>query len=1004
MELVVGASEATMKSLLGKLGGLLSQEYTLIRGVNGDLQYINDELRTMPSFLRAVGKGHGHGHDDLMDDWMKQIRDITYDIEDCIDDSADRLHGLRSDVCCYFLVNSMYEVLTWWPRRDVASRISVLKMRAQQIGERRNRYGVNNPETGAGGAPTGTRGTAVGFDAADNQEESLQLVALKGPVGVEEHMRELEKPVTCIVGFGGVGKTAIATALYRRFGDKFHHRAMVTVSQISDLGGILRSIDDQVRPQASNEKQQSSSAESGVTAAIKGVRGHISRGTSAVMAKCCGGAGILEEDRAKLDLLKKDLKEHFKENSYLILIDDVWSATTLDNIINALPENKDSRIIVTTRFHAVATTRRGEGDIRRVKGLGDEQSEKLFWQAFLESKGSEDAIRHDPLDGDKPAELPNQAVSEPDGSKDVIPDKVWKMCGGLPLAIVIMAGYVACNSRKSEKEWLDLCSSIFPESGKDRSKAGGKELTQEEVGKIISHCYNDMPAEIKTCSLYLSIFPKGHRISRKRLTRRWIAEGFVCEKQGLSVEDVAETYFNHLIRRKIIRAAEHSSNGKVKKCVVHDMVLEHIVAKASEENFITVVGGSWVMQPPTSKVRRLSLQGSDSKRSKDTEKMNLSHVRSVTMFGSLNNQLPSRSFKFGIVQVLDLEGCTGFKHHHTEEICKMLHVKYLSLRKTDIKKLPERIRKLKNLETLDIRGTNVVELPNTICQLERLVNILGGDKTTRVALKLPEELKKKKMKALRILSGIEIAGGSADFHHLTELRKLAIYKLKATKNDPSFKELSSSIEYLGGYSLQTLVIDDESSEFIKSLDDLSSPPKFLVALELSGKIVKLPCWIKQLSSLKKLTLSITAPRTDNLKQLSDLEALFSLTFSFSFRAEKQDPETLTILAKNKLLPCCGGEITVPDGGFKSLKLLCFSAPLLPSLIFSGQAMPELERLELRFNILEGLFGAENLAKLKEVHLTLDDKAGEGITTEIVSEMESAMKRTGGKTPQIILHQ
>ncbi|KAF7072740.1 hypothetical protein CFC21_077830 [Triticum aestivum] len=206
MELVVGASEATMKSLLGKLGGLLSQEYTLNRGVNGDLQYINDELRTMQSFLRAVGKGHGHGHDDLMDDWMKQIRDITYDIEDCIDDSADRLHGLRSDVCCYFLVNSVYEVLTWWPRRDVASRISVLKMRAQQIGERRNRYGVNNPETGAGGAPTGTRGTAVGFDAADNQEESLQLVAFKGPVGVEEHMRELEKPVTCIVGSAGWGR------------------------------------------------------------------------------------------------------------------------------------------------------------------------------------------------------------------------------------------------------------------------------------------------------------------------------------------------------------------------------------------------------------------------------------------------------------------------------------------------------------------------------------------------------------------------------------------------------------------------------------------------------------------------------------------------------------------------------------------------------------------------------------------------------------------------------
>lgn len=47
MEFVVGASEATMRSLLGKLGGLLAQEYTLIRGVRGDIQYINDELATM---------------------------------------------------------------------------------------------------------------------------------------------------------------------------------------------------------------------------------------------------------------------------------------------------------------------------------------------------------------------------------------------------------------------------------------------------------------------------------------------------------------------------------------------------------------------------------------------------------------------------------------------------------------------------------------------------------------------------------------------------------------------------------------------------------------------------------------------------------------------------------------------------------------------------------------------------------------------------------------------
>ena len=85
------------------------------------------------------------------------------------------------------------------------------------------------------------------------------------------------------------------------------------------------------------------------------------------------------------------------------------------------------------------------------------------------------------------------------------------------------------------------------------------------------------------------------------------------------------------------------------------------------------------------------------------------------------------------------------------------------------------------------------------------------------------------MKALRILSGIEISGGSVDLNHLAELRKLAIYKLKTMGGAACFKDLISSIEYLGGYSLHTLVIDDGSCEFIKSLDDLSYHPSQIIS-------------------------------------------------------------------------------------------------------------------------------------------------------------------------------
>lgn len=74
-----------MKSLLSKLGGLLAHEYSLIRGVRGDIQYINDEMASMQAFLGDLSAGpRGGGHDRRMKDWMKQIRGVTYDTEDCV--------------------------------------------------------------------------------------------------------------------------------------------------------------------------------------------------------------------------------------------------------------------------------------------------------------------------------------------------------------------------------------------------------------------------------------------------------------------------------------------------------------------------------------------------------------------------------------------------------------------------------------------------------------------------------------------------------------------------------------------------------------------------------------------------------------------------------------------------------------------------------------------------------------------------------------------------------
>lgn len=240
---------------------------------------------------------------------------------------------------------------------------------------------------------------------------------------------------------------------------------------------------------------------------------------------------------------------------YLLLIDDVWSAKTWDSIRTCLPDEniKGSRIIVTTRFQVVGATcsqRDGTDYVHLVDILNDDDAKILFDQSVSESTIN--------------------------GESSAVPENIWKVCVGLPLAIVTMAGLVACNPTKSNGDWIEVCR---PFAEQETS------LSLERVTGILNCCYNDLHADVKTCLLYLSIFPKGWKISRKRIIRRWIAEGFVSEKQGLSEEGVAEAYFNQLTRRKVIRPVEYSSNGKVKTFLVHDMILEYIMSKSNEENF-----------------------------------------------------------------------------------------------------------------------------------------------------------------------------------------------------------------------------------------------------------------------------------------------------------------------------------------------------------------------------------------------------------------------------------
>ena len=108
--------------------------------------------------------------------------------------------------------------------------------------------------------------------------------------------------------------------------------------------------------------------------------------------------------------------------------------------------------------------------------------------------------------------------------------KIVERCEGLPLAIVTIGGLLSSKD-KVVFEWCKLQESLSSEFETDSHL--------RSITKILSFSYHELPYNLKACFLYFGMFPEDYSINCARLIRLWIAEDFVKEKQGLTLEDVA---------------------------------------------------------------------------------------------------------------------------------------------------------------------------------------------------------------------------------------------------------------------------------------------------------------------------------------------------------------------------------------------------------------------------------------------------------------------------------
>ncbi|KAM3271633.1 hypothetical protein ACQJBY_042064 [Aegilops geniculata] len=977
--------ERTSVAVLSNVVQLVGQEFRQLRTVRGEVTELRDELATMNTLLRMQSEADASGLSHFVLEWMNQIRELAYDAEDCVDLYLFRISCPTGDSSWYMYIwsKTKHQLAMLFPRRRLAGDIRALRDRAVVISERHARYGVSlELLKRTASSDLVPQGVAASARALHHDNDPNQLVGikaeelankLKGEDGVE---KDKELKVLFIVGFGGLGKTTLAMEVCRQLGPVFDCQAKVSVSQTfgsKDLEGLLKRVLQQIKllprkKQSGHEGQQSEDA-SEQAPEITEPLGNI--------------------DSMNVGEVEQKLRQRLQDNRYLILIDDVWSKAAWDAIRSKLPSNKKgSRTIMTTRIDSVAKACSNASDycMHYMKALGEIESKQLFLSKAFGSM----------IDDSCPSYLKKEM------------ENVLKKCGGLPLAIVSIASLLASYKHPNGKQMWQIV-------GRSIGSQMENNPTLEGMRQILTLSYDHLPHHLKACMMYLCIFPEDYVICKYRLLKRWIAEGLIPKKRGMTQMELAEECFSELMSRSMINQATSivtMYQWREETCRVHDMMLEVMVSKSLESNFVSLVGGQYEGMS-YDRIRRLTIHGGVEAAQESSSKkraphrrtrngikgMTMQHVRSLSIFDTEVPKLLARLGEFTLLRVLDLENCRGLEEQYMKHICRMYLLMFLSLKGTDIKEMPSRIGDLEHLQTLDVRQTNLMGLPETVTKLEKLEDLLFYNTHNNWhGWMLPPGINK--MKALRHLNKVVVVSDQKaveDIGELDQLQELCIYVDSRKEIDQDVQKgvleaLDFSLSKL--YSLRCLDIGNLGcnkwpfEKILEFLHKVESPPPLLRYLRICGCFHKFPVWVGLLTNLIELDIEWTyvdgAQLFSVLYKLPNLE---KLTLGTYFIRKYQD-----MIARG-------------SQSFPELKELTLGySPETPSAyIFEKGSMPKLETLVLNYgDQWKKMEGIEHLTKLKEVQMGGITKEGAvAETLELLKEENERRRNNGSEQIRVV---
>ncbi|CAO2205508.1 unnamed protein product [Urochloa humidicola] len=852
-------SMGVMKPVLAKLTTLMGDEYNKIKGLQKQVIFLQDELSDMDALLEKMDSTDEL--DPQAKKWRKDIIEVSYNIEDHIDDFMHCVGQAGGDKVGILRKAREY-LRTFQDRRRIADQLQEIKTRVMEASERRKRYMLDQ-------CISVTTPIVVDPRISALYKESASLV------GIDAQKDELvnwamdedkQLKLMAIVGFGGLGKTTLANEVYREVGEKFDCKAFVCVSQKPEIIVLLNSLLNQLAIGTFSRANQ--------------VQDHID-----------------------------DLRRSLQDKRYFIVIDDLWEIRTWNTISCAFPQNSQhSRVVITTRIEDVARACcSNNGFIHTMKPLSEASSRKLFFHRIF---GSEEAC---------PAELMKASY------------EILKKCNGLPLAIITMASMLACQPTRLEGQWEYIQKSLATKFATNSN--------YEDMMYILDLSYRYLPRHLKACFLYLGSYPEDHEIGRVDLVRRWVAEGFVSNSDGQDVWDTAESHFNELVNMSMIQPTYKEYPSGVFGCKVHDMILDLIMRKCKEDNFLSLLTGgaaATLSKAQNRVIRRLTLVGLRDREKyikvDETTGRNLSQIRSFTILGQCNWIPPLMEFKFVRVLFLEISGydvtvdLTG--------INQLPQLRYASVETYSTRAvLPRQIRGLRLLQTLDLSRIFNVSILLEMVDLPCLSHLLVPRRARLHGIS--------KLKSLRTLQGFSLPSDSLEslisLDKLTAMSDLRLSFPKECEQVPKatwMDALSTCLEKLG--NLRQLYLHyGEVAWRADKLSSLSPPFHNLEQLVIGGcTFPRVPRWIGHLKNLRVLWLGV--------KQL--LQGDVAIIGGGAPSLVTLGLRIAGILTERIVI---GGST-----GFQIVKYFEFNCDGVSHLTFETGAMPELRKLELVFDVEE----------------------------------------------------